>query len=216
MPSQPPRSSARTPKRPWYLVAALIGAWVFGAGSWGDGCNAAAFYKGASVDVSAPAQALTDVQSREQVIALGSRYVEVMDAAKNRALPLGIASLLLGMAMVLLSVRSMMGQGGARRALVQVVAVHAALLVLAYFLTADVRVADLAFRKAIAVAQMREQRPDAGSVAQMESVAGALAKVIPPLQLAFRTLASALIVLALTRPRARAFFEPAAGSLSER
>ena len=212
----PPPPSARASKRPWYLVAALIAAWVFGAGSWMDGCNAAAFYTGATVDIAATAQSLTDAQARDEVIALGTQWIDVWAGAKNRALPLGIASLLLGMAMALLAMRSMMGQAGARRALIQVVAVHAALLVVTYYLTADVRVAELAFQKALAVARIREQRPDGMSVAQMESMTGGVARLIAPLQLAFRTLASALIVLVLTRPRVRALYEPAAGTLPER
>jgi hypothetical protein len=215
MPPPPPRSSAAASKRPWYLVAALIAAWVFGAGSWVDGCNAAAFYKGATVDIAAAAQSLTDAQARDEVIALGTQWLDVWAGAKSRALPLGIASLLLGMTMALLAMRSMMGQAGARRALVQVVAVHAALLVVTYYLTADVRGAELAFQKALVIARFRDQRPDETTAAQVESMRVG-ARLLPPLQLGFRTVASVLILLVLTRPRVRALYETPAGTLPER
>ncbi len=211
--SAPPRSSV--PKRPWYLVAALIAGWVFGFGSLNDGCRMVAFYQGADIDEPA-AQSLTDVQARDEVIALETRRVAVMDAARNRALPLAIASLLLGMAMVMLSLRSMMGRGGARRALVQVVAVQALLIVASHFLIADVRRARADVESAALIAKIREKQPDEARGEQIAAAERAFLKILPSLQLTFRTLASALIVLALTRPRVRAFFDAGAGTLSER
>ena len=115
---------------------------------------------------------------------------EVHDQAKRREFPLGIAALLLGGAMVAMSARAMSGREGARGALVQVTLARAALSVLGFFLTPDVRAAEFAVASVFGYASV--------------------GKVI------FETTACLLVVLALTRPRSRAFFRAAEGSLWER
>ena len=210
----PPRS--RAPKRPWYLVAALVAGWVLGANAMNDGCTAVAFYRGEHIDIRAAADPITDVEARANVITLGERYIATLDAAKNRELPIGVASLLLGAAMVMLSARAMSGRAGARGGLVQVTLVRAALVVATYSFTADVRRAELDFSHSRFIAIQREQQQDKQAIELTEKMAPYLVRIIPPAQLAFSVLASLLVVVALTRARSREFFEAAAGSLSER
>ncbi len=194
--SRPPRAS-RPPgaKRPWYLIVALIGSWLFGAAILVNGCETLAFYKSDTVDGNAAAEQLADDAQREQVASRIEHYFTVMDGARRRVLPLSIAALLLGAAMVALSARAMSGRPGARSGLVQVTVVQAALAVLTYALTPDVRRAEFEVNAALSY--------------------GWLGRYAPPVILAMRSFASALVVVALTRPRSRAFFDAAPGSVSE-
>src|SRR5262249_3283942 len=112
-----PRS--RPPKRPWYLVAALVAGWLLGANAMSDGCQTIQYYRGEALNMQAPPE-LTDVAARQRVVELAQKYVAVMDAARGRLLPIGVALLVLGAAMVMLSARAMSGRPGARGALVQV------------------------------------------------------------------------------------------------
>jgi len=214
----PPRS--RAPKRPWYLVAALIAGWMIGASAMSDGCNIVMFYRGDAVDVERPAQEITDVEARKQVIDLGARVIAARDAARNRLLPLGIASLLLGAAMVMFSARALSGRAGARGALVQVTVARAALVVASYFITSDVRAVELEHFRATAMALQRETArakhiEDKDTLEKAERIMALMWKAALPTQLVLSSLVSALIVVGLTRRKSREFFEAAAGPLSE-
>jgi hypothetical protein len=195
LPSRPPRGKAQ---RPWYLIVALVGAWLLGASGLVNGCNVIAFYKS---DLAEETQAsgdesdkLSDLQ-RAAVQQRDERLLGVLDGARTRVFPIAVAMLLLGGAMVVLSARAMAGREGARGGLVQVAAVQAALIALAYAMTGDVRAAENDLRAARGERMMRYAAPVA---------------------LGVQTLASALIILALTRPRSRAFYASMEASLSER
>jgi hypothetical protein len=213
MSNDPPRS--RAPKRPWYLVAALVAGWVLGANGMWDGCNAVAFYKSEKIDVETPAQSINDSAARAKVIALNQRFVATLDAARNRLLPIGIASLLLGAAMVMFSWRAMSGRPGSRGVLVQVTLVRTALVIGGYFLTPDVRNAQLELGRESFFAIQREEQSDKQAEEQGERIMLAISKVLPPVQLAFSVLTAVFVIVALTRPRSRQFFEAAPGSFSE-
>jgi hypothetical protein len=211
MPSSPPRSSV--PKRPWYLVAALVAGVVFGTSAMSDGCLAIDFYRGAPVHVD-DLQGITDSAERAALIAAGDQIVDTMVLAKNRLLPLGIASLLLGAAMVIFSVRAMSGSNGARSTLVQVVLVQALVLGGGYFLRRDIQRSQMQYAMNVYHARMHETDPKVRE--QSERIARLLVKAGPPVSLAFQCMARLFIVVALTRPRSREFYAAAAGYFSER
>jgi hypothetical protein len=192
--SRPSRSPQNRLRRPWYLIVSLVVAWLLGALALMAGGSVITFYKQDADEIQ---QALDHDEERvpdPEERALFRQHTEhldeVHDQAKRREFPLGIAALLLGGAMVAMSARAMSGREGARGALVQVTLARAALSVLGLFLTPDVRAAEFAVASVFGYASV--------------------GKVI------FETTACLLVVLALTRPRSRAFFRAAEGSLWER
>jgi hypothetical protein len=217
-PSPPTRASAPSPpspvKRPRYLLFALIGALVFGAGCWMDGCGRLAFYRGEqdqSLALNASIKADTD---RNRAEALYHRFTEVADDARKRAIPLAAATFVLGAALLALGSRALAGKTNTRGALVQVVIAQAAVVGLAYFLTADIRNAELDWEMERTLIHQRETLPP-DQYEQVVPMMQSMRRYGVPGWLVVRTLASALIVFALTRPRTREFFEAAGKTVSE-
>ena len=202
MASMPPsRNSGK--KRPWYLVVALIGAWVFGASGMTDGCSTIAFYKSDTIDTASAADAISDDADRAAVKAITEHYFAAVDAAKTRVYPLGVAALLLGATMWGFAAGAMAGRPGARKALLQVLCVQTALVAVGYFLTPDVRAAALD-----AEAKLRAlggPPKDAGLLHVLGMARSALRN--PAVILGLRITSNMLIVVALTRARTRMFFE---------
>ena len=208
-PSLPPPAQ----KRPWYLFAALVAGWIYGAQALSEGYDIIAYYRGEQADVHALADDVHDGKTRESITSLADRWVALKDASKGREYPLGVASLLLGGAMILFAARSMAGREGARSALIQVVLVHGGVVVAWYLLTMDATRAWVTFAEAIHEALARlagEKIPP-----EWERASQAAARLGPAIAIAVRSVASGLIILALTRPRARAFFESVPPQLGE-
>jgi hypothetical protein len=199
--------------RPRYLVVALVMALVFGAGCWTEGCARLQFYRGAE-DAGAMLNAqIRDDADRSHVEDLYRRFLDVAEAARKRAVPMSAASFVLGAALLALASRGLAGRVNARSALVQVVAAQAIVVVAAFFVLRDVTNAELDWHLARTLAQQREALvPD--DFAKIEPVLRDARYYAGPGWLVLRTVASLLIVVALTRPRSRAFFE-AAGSTAE-
>jgi hypothetical protein len=220
-----PRSSAPPPasssggvrgprKRPWYLVAALVGAWIFGATAMSEGCAEISFYK--SSDRVELAQTAAQELGRDidpaAAVPLTEHYYSVLDGAKNRVFPIAVAALLLGAAMWGLAAGAMAGRSGARSALVQVIAVHAALIVVNFAITPDVRAAEAEARaKVIALSPM----PRAGPVREGRRLLIEHTAVIPVVRASMRLFGYGLVLLALTRRRTREFFEASGAARAE-
>lgn len=179
-------------KRPWFLVLALIGGWLFGAQGLVNGCTLINFYNSDAAYESTEDDAQAQENRRNEPLR------KALDTARTRVFPLAVAMLVLGGAMVVFAARAMGGRSQARSGLIQIACVHAVLGVVWYVLTPEVRAAQ-------------------GEMARQSGYGNVVQRYVPPIELALETLASALIVLSLTRPRSRAFFEPRAqGSLTER
>ncbi|MDB5218530.1 MAG: hypothetical protein JWO86_6457 [Myxococcaceae bacterium] len=212
-PAQPARASGPV-KRPRFLLFALIGALVFGAGCWMDGCGRLAFYRGEqdpSLALNASIKSDTD---RNRAEALYHRFTEVADAARKRAIPLAAATFVLGAALLALGSRALAGKTNTRGALLQVVIAQAAVVGLGYYLTADIRNAELDWEMERTLIHQRETLP-ADQYEQVVPMLQGIRRYGVPGWLVVRTLASALIVFALTRPRSREFFEAAGRPVSE-
>lgn len=213
--STPPSPPSRVKgKRPRYLAVALVGALVFGAGCWTEGCSRLEFYRGGHDQAQALNASIKSDTDRARSEALYHRFTEVADEARRRALPLAAATFVLGAALLALAARGLAGKTNTRSALIQVVTAQAAVVVVGYFLTQDVRNAELDWEVERTLIHQRETLPP-DQYEQVVPMMHGMRRVGVPGWLVFRTLASALIVFALTRPRSREFFEAAGKTVPE-
>jgi hypothetical protein len=201
-------------KRPRYLLVALIVALVFGAGCWTEGCGRLAFYRGEQDQSQALNATIKGDADRARAEALYHRFTEVADAARGRAIPMAAAIFVLGAALLALASRGLAGKTNSRSALLQVTTAQAVVVVLAYFVTRDVRNAELDWEMERTLIHQRETLP-ADQYEQVVPMMQSMRRYAVPGWLVFRTLASALVVFALTRPRSREFFEAAGKPVSE-
>jgi hypothetical protein len=192
-------------KRPWYLVLALLGALVLGTSGLSAGWSRMMIYR-SPVDPTLEGEGIHDEAEREAIVARARTWLQALDDAKPRGWPLGVATFVLGGAVFFFAMRTLGGNSGARTALVQLVIAQAAVHVADYALLRDVwdMNARLLLAKQAAVAHehvdpavMREGTP------------------IVPIVVGFETLGSALVVLGLTRRRARQALEARAEALGK-
>ncbi|MDF2692827.1 MAG: hypothetical protein K0S65_1210 [Labilithrix sp.] len=206
--------TAEPARRPRYLVVALVAALVFGAGCWVEGCGRLAFYRGERDHRAEMTSNIHDDVDRAQAEALYQRFVDVADVARGRAIPMAAATFVLGAALLALAARGLAGKSNTRSALMQVVGAQAIVVVASYFVTREMWTAEADWLYETEAIRQRERMPPE----QYAEVVPALRSVrrwAPPGWLVFRTVASGLIIVALTRPRSRQFFEAAARPLSE-
>jgi hypothetical protein len=223
MPSDPPPATGNETsvapgpprnKRPRYLAVALIVALVFGAGCWTEGCSRLAFYRGQPDQSQALNATIKSDTDRARAEALYQRYTEVADAARARAFPMSAAIFVLGAALLALAARGLTGKTNPRSALVQVVTAQAVVVAVAYFVMKDVRNAELDWEMERTLIHQKETSPP-DQYEQIVPMMHAIRRWGVPGWLVVRTLASGLIVLALTRPRSREFFEAAGKTVPE-
>ena len=210
----PPRldRGAGGPKRPWYLVVALLFAWVFGAAGFIDGCNDAHELREGYVDaqdhyiVNAPNEA-----SREPQVDALQHYFDAKLAMSPRLYPISIAAFLLGATLTLFAARAMAGRSGARSPVIQLTVAQAALVVAAFFLTKPVRDAWIG----VLLAQPIDTGGDADAAAFITQYIPRIYRGGYLVMLVARTAIACFIVVALTRLRTKAFFEAAERRFSQ-
>jgi hypothetical protein len=129
-----------------------------------------------------------------------------MDAERSRLFPLAVAELVLGVAMFVFAAAAMMGRAGARRAAVQIAIAQAGLIVLAFVLAPKYRWTDPDLALVSAHANLaRTTSPE-----ELERTLPAIRVMYRGLYVALlvlREAMAALIVVALTRQRALAFYD---------
>lgn len=192
-------------RKPWYLVLALLVCSGLGACGSTSGWGTIELFRGAQGD--SHVADFTREDDRKAVQLSFDRMMTAMDAERPRGFPLAAAELVLGAAMFIFAAAAMTGRGGARRALVQITFAQAVLVLVAYFLTPKTRFAQLDW----AVAQEAGKLLEAGQTqAQVDRTLPAVHVLYHGLwiaQLAVRSVVAALVMFALTRPRARAYYE---------
>jgi hypothetical protein len=201
-------------KRPRYVLVALIAALVFGAGCWTEGCNRLAFYRGEREASSSLNAAIHDDTDRARAESLFQRYVDIADSARGRALPLAAGTFVLGAALLALAARGLAGKSNTRSALMQVVAAQAIVVAISYFATRDVHDAELDWEFESSLMSKHETLPP-DQYAELVPKVHAVRHWTPPVWLAVRSLASLLILIAFSRPRAREFFDAAAPPVAD-
>jgi hypothetical protein len=193
-------------KRPWFLVLALFGALALGTAGAFQGWATYVTYHD-PIDLSSVANDISDQADRAAVVARVEAFVQVIDGAKSRMWPLGVASLLLGSAMFVFAMRALGGSSGARIALVQLVVAQAGANAGSYLLLRDVFDADLRVREAEDAAAAHEHIPESDR-AEYLRLEGKVRRAGYSVAIVLDTLTSALIIFGLTRRRSIEYFEP--------
>jgi hypothetical protein len=202
-------------KRPLYVVLALLAALVMGMSAANNGCEPVEMYR-EPIDPTRAGSDVADEADRAAVIARFEAYIAAIDRARPRGWPIAVGMLVLGYAVLVGAVRTLGGRRGARPLLVQLVIAQAVLSGVSYFALGDVLEAEVRWFEAKQAAVIHAKYPDQR---QHESADEFLRKTLHEwarVQLAIGTVCSGLIVLALTRRRARDFFDGSAEALGGR
>jgi len=156
-PPPPPFARLRVP-RPWYLVAAMILAWLIGVQGLSDSLSTLLFLHDANLpDVEALTRGIKE--AKEPIEALA----QVAEAARLRSLgeasilsfPLTTARFVLSILLVIASGMAMSGRPGSRTLAMQALLANAALAVVSFWMLRHAR-----YAWADAVVQVRELMPD--------------------------------------------------------
>lgn len=193
-------------KRPWYVLAALVFAWLFGVGGCMQGTAIIGSYWSPAPDVAdVGARAKTD-EDRAALKEAHSRCFVSTERAKGRIYPLGAASFVLGAALVLLAARSMAGRNTARALLVQVVLAQAAFVLFRDYSTRDVLAECLEYQRLEMRVDLLEHKRDPALVNSLDSITPELRVKATLAGGVLRGMVAGLIVLALTRRRALEYY----------
>ncbi|MFO0672027.1 MAG: hypothetical protein U0235_20785 [Polyangiaceae bacterium] len=193
------------PRKPWPLLVAIIVAWLFGVGGCTEGSQIIAGYWSPAPDFGEIAAKGSTDEERAAVRAAGERCLAATDGARRRVFPFGVATFVLGAAMVVFSARAMAGRKSARSLLIQLLVVQALFVGVREYATRDLKreCMDITFA-AVRLGMKDKDRPPAitsGDVPSGLLDAGVMVAI------ALRSLAAGLVVLALTRPRSVAWFD---------
>lgn len=208
------------PRRPRYLAVALVAALVLGAGCWSEGCDrmrlykTPAFYNGETDAGQVLHSSIKSDDDRRRAEALYQHFIETAELARKRAFPMAAATWVLGAALLVLASRGLSGRNNTRNALMQVLLAQAVVVAATYLLTPDLRNAELDWEFALTLIHQRETlAPD--QYEQAVLITQSARNFGVPGWVVARSVLSLLIVFALTRPRARAFFEAAGTQISQ-
>jgi hypothetical protein len=200
--SLPPAVSTRRapPKRPLYLVIALLLVWVLGLFGAVQGCN--------TIEVLHEPDAMRAAAGRlsnPQAIKQTEEQIETVLQFRNIVTPLAVGQLLLASVLTLTAGLSLIGRSTARRIALQAMAAYAIFLPLDYVTRSPMRAAVIE-----TLARTVSLTPLSGIDPPAELSDPRVAHLW--FQWLFRVVLGAQLsivaigMLALTRPRARAFF----------
>ena len=199
-----PRPAPPPLKRPWYLLVAIVVAWLYGVGGCTEGSAIIGSYWSPSPDVTDIAARAKTEEESARVRDAATRCFVATDQAKNRVFPLGVASFLLGAATVMFAARSMAARKGARPLLVQLVLAQALFVGARDYMTRDLNGACFDFKVSIAKLDFESKSHD---TSMFDRVSPDMMRTGMWVGFALRSLVAGLVILSLTRPRTKEWYE---------
>lgn len=203
------------PRRPWYLVVALLFAWVFGAAGFVGGCNDTMKLQQQHIDASEeiPPNGIGQPNETQRAAQLAAQevYDEVVLSMTPRLFPLSVATFILGGALVLFTARAMAGRGSARSTVIQIALVQGILSIVSFAMTKHLREAQIT----LAIADTANSGAPQDAVDFWVPNLPVVFRVATVGVLVVRNVIAALIVVALTRTRTKEFFAAMDRRLSE-
>jgi len=191
-------------RRPWYLVLALLVCFWIGACQSTDGWTTIELYRGHVDDQS---HELTREDDSKAVASTFQKMLASLDEERPRAFPLSVAELVLGIATLVFAAAAITGRGGARRALLQLVVAQAIVMCAMFFVTPKFRASETEWLIAIKSGQMLEKGQAEADVRLQMVAARVGRRGLAIALLILRTGIAGLVLVALTRPRARAYYD---------
>lgn len=203
----------QAPKRPFYLLVALVVAWLFGVGGCTQGTYIIGSYWSPVPDIAEIAGRAHGDDDKKALADATTRCFAATDAAKPRVFPLGVASLVLGIAVVLFAARSLAGKNSARVFLVQLMLAQGLFVVVRDLATREIGAACFDVERLVLKLDLQNKKADTTVV---DRLTPALRDKAALGATAARTAGAALIVLALMRRRTRDYFDAAERAQTER
>ena len=191
-------------RRPWYLVLALLICSGIGACESTAGWTTIELYRGHIDDRS---HEMTREDDAKAVASTFQKMLSSLDEERPRAFPLAVGELVLGIAVFIFAAAAMTGRGGARRALVQLMVAQTLVVVALFFVTPKFRAAQTEWIVAQHSGQMLEKGQSEAELRQQIVALRVFRRGLGVAFLIVRASVAALVLLALTRRRARAYYD---------
>lgn len=191
-------------RRPWYLVLALLICSGIGACESTAGWTTIELYRGHIDDRS---HEMTREDDSKAVASTFQKMLTSLDEERPRAFPLSVAELVLGIAVFVFAAAAMTGRGGARRALVQLMVAQTVLVCALFFVQPKFRLAETEWLVAQQTGQMLEKGQPEAEVRPQMAALRVFRRGLAVALLVVRTSVAGLVLLALTRQRARAYYD---------
>ena len=191
-------------RRPWYLVLALLICSGIGACESTAGWTTIELYRGHIDDRS---HEMTREDDSKVVASTFQKMLTSLDEERPRAFPLAVGELVLGIAVFVFAAAAMTGRGGARRALVQIMVAQTIIVCAMFFVTPKFRLAETEWLVAQQSGQMLEKGQAEADVRPQMAALRVFRRGLAVALLVVRTSVAGLVLLALTRQRARAYYD---------
>ena len=207
------RTSEKRPfARPFALTSALLLCLFFGFWGANDGCATLAYYRNGSMDPPMEALAVADAEQRANVVAAFATLAQETERARPRAFPLAAAGLVLGIAVVVFTLRAFARAAGSRAMLWQLALAQTALVIGTHFALPRYWAANMSTFTAVQRAKQSELAHTDDERRGNEQLIR-LMPAVPAAGIGIRALLGVLVVLVLNRKSTRAYFEavPAEG-----
>ena len=191
-------------RRPWYLVLALLVCSGIGACESTAGWTTIELYRGHIDDRS---HEMTREDDSKAVASTFQKMLSSLDEERPRAFPLAVGELVLGIAIFIFAAAAMTGRGGARRALLQLTVAQTIIVLALFFVTPKYRAATTEWLVAQQSGQLLEKGQSEAEVRPSMAALRVFRRGLGVALLVLRVSVAGLVLLALTRPRARAYYD---------